>query len=176
MNTPENKLGLVDNPVSQSIDNKYMAQDEVKPVDNTFPTITPEPFYPDVNNSVQEYGEYQLSGVYSNAPQSLQGAAQDYEPFEQWEQKVLRQQKENLVNRTSIHMQPPTSSGAPFINEQPNKPSQEQIDALKKQQDINDIQQRLALLQQSSARLQKDLDRNHATQRVLIGRLEELND
>lgn len=174
-----NQNYLVDNPTSEPIDNKYMAQDSVKPVDNSFPTINPEPFQPDVNNPTLEYGSYEpKASAFSDAGRAGVVRTQDQDlTFEQWEEKVLRQQKENFVNRTSIHMTPPSSSGAPFINEEKHnkKSSPEQLNKLKREQDISDMTTRLSLLQNNEIRLQKELEKNRQVQVVLRQRLDELN-
>lgn len=146
-----NNNWLVDNPSSNNgMDQaqEYLLQDEKAPVEVSQPSISPQPFFPD-NSVVQEYGEYELQGI---------NRSNDYENFEQWESRMQEEHRRSVIDG-GIWNRKLTTSGAPFINEEKHskKSSPERVAELNKQQDINDIQQRLVLLQQSSARLQKDL-------------------
>ena len=166
MNTPENYL--VDNPSSNNgMDQaqEYLLQDEKAVIDG-LPATTPVDFYPDVNNPTIPYGEYQPRGVV--------GTTQDYEPFEQWEQKVLRQQKENLVNRTSIHMTPPQNSGINSIPEVP-KSSPEKLEKLRKENTVSYLNNELRLLQAEHSKLMSKLTSLQERQRQIRERLEGLN-
>ena len=158
-NHSRQQLGLVDSP-SLSTDNtqEYLLKDEQKPEENTFPSS--KPINDDINNNSD------VSGVYRHQVQQQQLS------YEHWEQKVLREQRENFNNKTSLFQSSPTNAGISTVDDGV-RPSQERIEQLRKEESINQLSQRLALLQNSEVRLKKELERNLLVQREIKKNLNE---
>ena len=160
-NQSKQQLGLVDSPAFSTDDTTaYLAKDELAALENTFPSG--KPINDDNNSNTFNFGVYR--------PQ-----VQQQLNYEQWEQKVLREQRENFNNKTSLFQSSPTSSGAPNLVDDGVKPTAEQIEKLRKEESINQLSQRLALLQNSEQRLKKELERNLLVQRQLKDNLNEIS-
>ena len=159
-NQSRQQLGLVDSPAFSTDDTEnFLHQDELRALENTFPSG--KPINDDRNNNNPTF-----SGVYRPQVQQQQLS------YEQWEQKVLREQRENFNNKTSLFQSSPTNAGISTVDDGV-RPSQERIEQLRKEESINQLSQRLALLQNSEARLRKELERNLLVQREIKKNLDE---
>ena len=167
MNNPVNnqeKLGLVDNISTKHIEEAFLKAEleaSAPAIKAPQPATRPQPYEPDVY-----YGQQGLEGVVRTT--------QDYETWEQFETRVAKQHADRGLGK-SVYNTAPTHSGyRPYVDlTEPPKPSQQQIEDLKRQQDVNDIQQRLTLLKQAETKLRKDLERNVSVQRTLRQRLDD---
>ena len=160
-NHSRQQLGLVDSP-SLSTDNtqEYLLKDEQKPEENTFPSS--KPINDDINNNSD------VSGVYRHQVQQQQLS------YEHWEQKVLREQRENFNNRTSLYNQSPVNSGAPNLPAN-NKTTSEGLAKACKEHQQNELANKLAFVSNNITRLEKQLANFKAVKKTIEKNLKGLD-
>ena len=148
----ENKLGLVDD-IALATDNTtdYLLADEKPAEYSKQPSGKP---LKDKTNITQD-----PSYIYTN---------NITETWEQFEARTEQGRQRGGVGNMKL-----TSSGIPSLVNDGVKPTAEQIEQLRKEESINQLSQRLALLQNSEARLRKELERNLLVQREIKKNLNE---
>ena len=151
-NQSKQQLGLVDSPAFSTDDTEnFLHQDELRALENTFPSGKP---LKDKTNITQD-----PSYIYTN---------NITETWEQFEARTEQGRQRGGVGNMKL-----TSSGIPSLVNDGVKPTAEQIEKLRKEESINQLSQRLALLQNSEQRLKKELERNLLVQREIKKNLDE---
>ena len=160
-NNNQQSLGLVDSPAFSKDDTlAYLHRDELAALENTFPSGKP------INDDRNNNNSF-VPGVHR--PQ-----VQQQLNYEQWEQKVLREQRENFNNRTSLYNQSPVNSGAPNLPAN-NKTTSEGLAKACKEHQQNELANKLAFVSNNITRLEKQLANFKAVKKTIEKNLKGLD-
>lgn len=154
---------MAPNPQLQTTDDLMLRETRV-PKENSFPSLTPQPYEPDIKTQVIDHNHHLNSGVYSPVK---------VESYEQAELRMKREEQRVQRTRKSIYQTPPQSGGAPNIQEPP-KPTEEQLSKLRKLESLRSINNKVRSLKLDEQRTSLKLSNIRNSIKALITEAEAL--